>query len=71
MPKYNLELIEKHEAARQTPAYRFAKPEGFDYQAGQHMVVQLDFPTDNPHEQIREMSLASSTVWARILGKRP
>lgn len=60
MPKYNLKLIEKYEAAQDTPAYRFARPEGFEYQAGQHMVVQLDFVTTNQDEQIRDMTLASS-----------
>jgi ferredoxin-NADP reductase len=60
MPKYNLELIDKYEAAQDTPAYRFAKPDDFEYQAGNHMVVQLDFVADNPDDQIRDMTLASS-----------
>lgn len=60
MPKYKLELIDKYDTAKDTPVYRFAKPEGFEYLPGQHMVVQLGFETDDPDEQIRDMTLSSS-----------
>lgn len=60
MPQYEIKLIEKKEIAHQTIQYRFEKPAGFSFQAGQHMVMKQDVPLSDEETGLRSMTIASA-----------
>ncbi len=61
MPKHNLKFIEKIEVAEGTSAFRFEKPEGFTFKAGQTLDWTLVNPKQSDAEgNSRTFSIASS-----------
>ena len=50
MPIYNVKLIKKEEIANGTMEFRFEKPEGFDFRAGQFGDVTLIEPPETDEE---------------------
>jgi ferredoxin-NADP reductase len=60
-PSRTVRLIERLEVARDTLAFRFEKPAGFEFRAGQHVRLVLPGPATRPvAETSRRFSLASA-----------
>ncbi len=58
--QFNAQLISKEEAADDIYLFRFTKPEGFYFKAGQFVVLALpDFAADEPGGNRRYFSIAS------------
>lgn len=58
---YRITLISKHEVARDTWVFRFEKPDGFSYRAGQHVRMSLlGSRTRDPAGNFRFWSFASA-----------
>ena len=60
MPNYQTKLAGREELAEGTLAFRFEKPAGFSFKAGQAVVLELLDPPDEEGQKRRTFSLASA-----------
>jgi ferredoxin-NADP reductase len=59
--RYRTKLIERQEIAEGTMAFRFEKPKGFEFTAGQHVDIDLLNPTKTDEKgNGRDLSIASA-----------
>ncbi len=61
MAVYRVKLIKKQEVANETMAFYFERPSGFDFKAGQHILLTLpNLSEDDPKGNSRPLSIANA-----------
>jgi len=67
MPAFDTQLLRREDVAEGTAAFHFARPEGFEFKAGQSMSVTLvDPPETDAKGNTRTFSIASAPFEATI-----